>query len=139
MLQSCADEKDEEQMKAVEALDPSDPNGIEGIPVKCVQFPLNMTCKILPSPRESFAGVIIQQRLFILGGYLEKDLAKGNKRDARVPLKTYIILYYIILYDIIYLIRPKSPQCHPIICHVHSGRIPFPSHLHPVSIQELEL
>merc|ERR1712146_233873 len=62
----------------------------EDIPVQCVQFPINITCKVLPSARESFAGVIIQERLFILGGYLEKDHYENDVwyRDAKVPEAT---------------------------------------------------
>ena len=55
-----------------------------------MQFPLNITCKNVPSPRESFAGVIIQQRLFILGGYLEKDHYENDVwyRDGKMPEAT---------------------------------------------------
>ena len=77
-------------MQKVESLSPTDPNGVEEIPVKCVQFPINITCKLVPSARESFAGVIIQERLFILGGYLEKDHYENDVwyRDAKVPEAT---------------------------------------------------
>ena len=90
MLQECAEEADIEFAKKVESLSPTDPNGVEEIPVKCVQFPINITCKLVPSPRESFAGVIIQERLFILGGYLEKDHYENDVwyRDAKVPEAT---------------------------------------------------
>ena len=84
MLRECADEAAKNYAVQVANAGTGAP---EKEPEMCVQHPVNITCKVVPTPRESFAGVIIQQRLFILGGLLDKDVYENDVwyRDAKMP------------------------------------------------------
>jgi len=91
MLRNCAAEtsqRDADKVAAAAATNPPTPTE-----TMCIQHRINITCKVLPSSRESFAGVLIQQRLFILGGRLGKDHYENDVwyRDAKMPETTLTV------------------------------------------------
>ena len=76
MLQECAAEADIEFAKKVESLSPTDPNGVEEIPVKCVQFPINITCKFYRQRARVLLVSLYKSVFSYLGDIWKKTITK---------------------------------------------------------------